>query len=137
MLDHISIAVADLAAARLFYDAVLGALDVPRVGEDEAWLGYGMRADAGHPERVYLSVRLAPPSARAAQAVHWAFKAPGRAVVDAFWAAGLAAGGTDDGRPGLRPHYHRSYYAAVLLDPSGNRIEAVCHAADWDDPPAA
>jgi predicted lactoylglutathione lyase len=63
-----------------------------------------------------------------AYACHWCFKARSRTMVDAFWASGLASGGSDDGAPGLR-HYHPSYYAAFLRDPDGNRIEAVCHHA--------
>jgi catechol 2,3-dioxygenase-like lactoylglutathione lyase family enzyme len=63
----------------------------------------------------------------AADRRHWCFRAPSRAAVDAFHAEGLAHGGTDDGAPGLRPDYHETYYAAFLLDPDGNRIEAVCH----------
>jgi catechol 2,3-dioxygenase-like lactoylglutathione lyase family enzyme len=126
MIDHISIAVADLREARAFYDAIFAALGVPKIGEDAGWLSYGLRADASHPERAYVSIRqtstLLPSDVR-----HWAFKAPSRAAVDAFWAAGLAAGGADDGPPGLRPHYHEHYYAAFLRDPSGNRIEAVRH----------
>ena len=59
---------------------------------------------------------------------HWCFKAKWRTQVDAFWDAGIAAGGSDDGPPGLRD-YHASYYAAFLRDPDGNRIEAVCHHA--------
>jgi len=58
---------------------------------------------------------------------HIAFAARSRTMVDAFHAAGLAAGGTDNGPPGLRPHYHADYYAAFLLDPDGHHIEAVCH----------
>jgi catechol 2,3-dioxygenase-like lactoylglutathione lyase family enzyme len=58
---------------------------------------------------------------------HWCFRAPDRAAVDAFHAAGVAQGGADDGAPGLRPHYHAHYYAAFLLDPDANRVEAVCH----------
>ena len=58
---------------------------------------------------------------------HWAFRAASRAAVDAFHAAALRAGGRDDGAPGLRPDYHAAYYAAFVLDPDGNRIEAVCH----------
>jgi catechol 2,3-dioxygenase-like lactoylglutathione lyase family enzyme len=58
---------------------------------------------------------------------HVAFRAPDRAAVDAFHTAGLAAGGRDNGAPGLRPEYHESYYGAYLLDPDGNNIEAVCH----------
>jgi catechol 2,3-dioxygenase-like lactoylglutathione lyase family enzyme len=128
VLDHVSITVPDFAAAERFYDATMAALGVPKVGADAAWLGYGARCDADHPERAYLSIRLgAAPDA--APGRHWCFKAPDRAAVDAFWRAGLAAGGTDDGPPGLRAHYHPHYYAAFLRDPAGNRIEAVCHRA--------
>ena len=59
---------------------------------------------------------------------HWCFKAKSRSEVDAFWRAGIAAGGTDDGPPGLR-HYHAAYYDAFLRDPDGNKVEAVCHRA--------
>jgi catechol 2,3-dioxygenase-like lactoylglutathione lyase family enzyme len=61
------------------------------------------------------------------QAFHIAFAAEDRATVDTFYEAALAAGGRDNGGPGLRPHYHASYYGAFVLDPDGNNIEAVCH----------
>jgi catechol 2,3-dioxygenase-like lactoylglutathione lyase family enzyme len=128
LLDHVSITVPDLAAASRFYDAVLGALGVARVGSDVDWIGYGARCTETHPERSYLSLRSGPP-VDAAHGRHWCFKAPDRGAVDAFWRAGLATGGSDDGPPGLRPHYHPHYYAAFLHDPAGNRIEAVCHTA--------
>src|SRR3954463_6038211 len=60
---------------------------------------------------------------------HWCFKAISRQAVDAFWRAGLETGGDDEGAPGVRENYHRTYYAAFLSDPDGNRIEAVCHKA--------
>ena len=128
MLDHVSITVTDLPRAGRFYDACLGALGVARVGASEAWIGYGERCDAARPDLTYLSIRL---GARPEDAPgrHWCFKAPGREAVDAFWRAGLAAGGRDEGRPGLRAAYHPAYYAAYLADPDGNRIEAVCHRA--------
>jgi len=82
---------------------------------------------AAYPDRVYLTIRKgAKPDD--AHGRHWCFKAKWRTQVDAFWDAGIAAGGTDDGAPGLRD-YHASYYAAFLRDPDGNRIEAVCHHA--------
>jgi catechol 2,3-dioxygenase-like lactoylglutathione lyase family enzyme len=127
VIDHVSITVPDLAAATRFYDAVMAALGVPAVGRSEGWVGYGLRADAGHPARSYVSV-LAGPAPEPGARRHWCFKAPDRAAVDGFWRAGLAAGGADDGPPGPRPHYHADYYAAFLRDPAGNRIEAVCHA---------
>lgn len=128
MLDHISIAVTDIARAMRFYDRVMGALGVAKIGEDERWAGYGLRCDADNPHRSYLSLRQTD-RVHAGHAVHYAFKAPDRSTVDLFWREGLAAGGTDDGPPGLRAHYHPRYYAAFLIDPDGNRIEAVCHTA--------
>ena len=125
MLDHVSITVSDLAAAERFYDTIMKVLDVVKVGRRDDWLGYGERARPAHPERVYISIRK---GAKPADTVgrHRCFKARWRTQVDAFWDAGIAAGGHDDGAPGLRD-YHTAYYAAFLRDPDGNRIEAVCH----------
>jgi catechol 2,3-dioxygenase-like lactoylglutathione lyase family enzyme len=128
LLDHVSITVFRFEDAVRFYDAIFAALGVEAVGRDEGWAGYGARADAAHPGRSYVSVRRRAAPLEADRR-HWAFKAPSRAAVDAFHAAGLAAGGRDDGAPGLRPDYHAGYYAAFLIDPDGNRIEAVCHAS--------
>jgi catechol 2,3-dioxygenase-like lactoylglutathione lyase family enzyme len=129
VIDHVSITVPDLAAAARFYDAVMAALGVPVVGRSERWIGYGLRADAAHPDRCFLAL-YAGPAPEPGSRRHWCFKAPDRASVDAFWRAGLVAGGTDDGPPGLRPHYHPHYYGAFLRDPAGNRVEAVCNEAD-------
>jgi len=126
VLDHVSITVTDMAAATRFYDAVMAALGVPKVGAEPGWTGYGVRCDAAQPDLSYLALQTGP-RPETAHGRHWCFKAPTRAAVDAFWRAGLAAGGRDDGAPGLRPDYHPSYYAAFLVDPDGNRIEAVCH----------
>jgi catechol 2,3-dioxygenase-like lactoylglutathione lyase family enzyme len=127
MLDHVSITVAEVERAIPFYVAIMAALDHPCVWREDAAAGFGLRADREHPERSYLTVRKgsgSPPDRR-----HWAFKAASRAAVDAFHAAGLEAGGACDGPPGPRPAYHDGYYASFLLDPDGNRIEAVCHLA--------
>jgi catechol 2,3-dioxygenase-like lactoylglutathione lyase family enzyme len=129
MLDHVSIAVTDLDRAERFYDAVMAALEVAKVGRDENWIGYGLRARPANPERTYLSIRRRDEPVATNAGRHWAFKAPSRQVVDEFWRAGLAAGGRDDGEPGLRAHYHADYYGAFLVDPDGNRVEAVCHHA--------
>jgi catechol 2,3-dioxygenase-like lactoylglutathione lyase family enzyme len=127
MLDHVSITVSDLDAAERFYDAVMRALGVVKVGRRHNWLGYGERARADHPDRVYIAIYTGPkPEADSSR--HWCFKAKSRTEVDAFWNAGIAAGGSDDGPPGLRD-YHPSYYCAFLRDPDGNRVEAVCHHA--------
>jgi catechol 2,3-dioxygenase-like lactoylglutathione lyase family enzyme len=122
MLDHVSITVEDLSRSAPFYDAVMAALGVPCVWREAEAIGYGAR-DRG---AGYLTIRQSP--GVVADRRHWAFRAPDRAAVWAFHAAGLAAGGVDDGAPGLRPHYHPDYYAAFLRDPDGNRVEAVCHA---------
>lgn len=128
MLDHVSITVTDLARAARFYDAVMAALRVPCVNRSAEAIGYGLRNRADDDTHSYISIRASSgpihPSRR-----HWCFRAPDRAAVEAFHAAGLAHGGADDGAPGLRPHYHAHYYAAFLTDPDGNRIEAVCHRA--------
>jgi catechol 2,3-dioxygenase-like lactoylglutathione lyase family enzyme len=128
VLDHVSITVSNIDRAESFYDAVFAALGVARVISEPNRIGYGERARADHPDRTYLSVRVGETGRE--QGRHWAFKAATREAVDAFHAAGIAAGGRDEGAPGLRPHYHESYYAAFLLDPDGNRIEAVCHLAE-------
>ena len=129
MLDHVSITVSDLERAERFYDAVMEALGVVKVGAEAGWVGYGERCDAAHPNRNYLSIRagLRP---EAAPGRHWCFKAPSRQAVEAFWRAGLAAGGRDEGAPGVREAYHPTYFAAFLADPDGNRIEAVCHGKE-------
>jgi catechol 2,3-dioxygenase-like lactoylglutathione lyase family enzyme len=130
MLDHVSIAVRDIAQAGRFYDAVMEALGVPCVWREEDAIGYGRRNGPDDDARSYLTIRRGRAPADAA--FHWCFRAADRAAVRAFHAAGLVAGGTDDGAPGLRPHYHSSYYAAFLRDPDGNRVEAVCHRAERD-----
>jgi catechol 2,3-dioxygenase-like lactoylglutathione lyase family enzyme len=128
MLDHVSITVSGIAVAERFYDAVMAALGVAKVGARADWLGYGERARPEHPERSYLSIRLGE-GATEAFGRHWCFKAPNRQAVDDFWRDGVAAGGIDDGPPAVRPAYHPHYYAAFLRDPDGNRVEAVCHRA--------
>ncbi len=126
MLDHVSITVSDLERAARFYDAVMAALGVPCVNRGAEAIGYGIRNrphDDGHS---YISIHAGAGPIHADRR-HWCFRAPDRAAVNAFHAAGIAHGGADDGPPGLRPHYHAQYYAAFLHDPDGNRVEAVCH----------
>jgi catechol 2,3-dioxygenase-like lactoylglutathione lyase family enzyme len=128
LLDHVSIGVPDLDAARTFYDAIMSALGAAKVYDRPNALGYGARCDAADTQSTFLAVYL-DASAIEPNKRHWCFKAASRSQVDAFHAAGLAAGGRSDGAPGLRPHYHADYYAAFLIDPAGNRVEAVCHLA--------
>lgn len=126
MLDHVSITVPDIVAVAGFYDAVMQALGYPLVYEKPEARGYGLRAGTDAPMRSYISVyqsaAMQPDSRR-----HWCFKGADRLAVEAFHAAALAHGGRDDGPPGLRPHYHEGYFAVFVIDPAGNRIEAVCH----------
>jgi len=126
MLDHVSVTVSDLSRAAPFWDAVMAALGVACVVRRDAMIGYGARNRPGDDGHTYLSVRQST-GAVVADNRHWCLRAPSRAAVEAFHAAGLANGGRCDGPPGLRPGYHPAYYAAFLLDPDGNRIEAVCH----------
>jgi catechol 2,3-dioxygenase-like lactoylglutathione lyase family enzyme len=126
MLDHVSITVSLFADAERFYDAVFAELGVPKVGREDGWAGYGLRADADHEGRSYISIIRREGAGREGPR-HWAFRAARRLDGDAFWRAGLATGGTNDGAPGVRSACHSSYYAAFLRDPDGNRVEAVCH----------
>ena len=105
----------------------MAALGAGCVSRSASQLGYGIRNRPGDDGHCYISVRLSTKTL-VADNRHWCFRAADRPAVDAFHAAGLAAGGACDGPPGLRPGYHPGYYAAFLLDPDGNRIEAVCHA---------
>ena len=119
-LDHVGLDVSDYAASKAFYEQALAPLamklmmePVPAVGgfgDDFPFFWIGQR-DRG-PE----------------SGVHVAFRVEDRETVDAFHAAALAAGGTDNGEPGVREIYHPHYYGAFVLDPDGNNVEAVCHA---------
>ena len=120
LIDHIGLVVRDFEASRRFYEAVMNVLDIPvvRVTDDEF-----IYADE-------LCVSSAESPAAAGKLTgrhHIAFQARDRAMVDAFYQAGLKAGGRDNGAPGERARYHPGYYAAFLLDPDGNNIEAVYH----------
>lgn len=126
MLDHIGVAVSDLARSRAFYAkalAPLGIVEMMEVGPEltessGTAVGYGADGNPffwiGDNERV-------------GQGTHIAFRVEDRAIVDAFHTAALDAGGRDNGGPGIRPHYGPDYYAAFILDPDGINVEAVCH----------
>jgi catechol 2,3-dioxygenase-like lactoylglutathione lyase family enzyme len=100
-LDHVSITVDDIETSEIFYDAVMAALNIPKVKRSKAQLGYGERADANHPGRGYISI-LRGDQPEPAFRRHWCFKAESRAAVDAFWHTGIGYGGSDDGAPGSR-----------------------------------
>lgn len=120
MLHHISFAVADLQRAAAFYDAVLAELGYRRVFADDTAVGYGVEDGKDK-----FCIKLRPGSTAPGAGFHLAFAAPSRTAVDRFHAAGLTAGGADNGAPALRPHYGAHYYAAFLIDPHGHRVEAV------------
>ena len=126
LLDHVSIGVPDLDIARRFYDAIMNALGAAKVYDLPHALGYGARCTPQDAASTYVAVYL-DQGPIGENKRHWCFKAASRAQVDAFHAAGVAAGGRSDGPPGLRADYHPGYYAAFLHDPAGNRVEAVCY----------
>jgi len=128
MLDHIGIGASDFDASRRFYDAALAALDMGVVIEISAEMS-GSYHGVGYGKGVKPVFWVSSGGARG-PGIHVAFTAASRAQVDAFHAAGLKAGGRDNGPPGLRPHYHPSYYGAFLFDPDGINVEAVCHAPE-------
>ncbi len=120
MVDHVGFTVENWDAARLFYVAALAPLGMAVVMEWGESAGFGV---AHKPEFwVGRGPRMTP-------GMHIAFRAKDRATVDAFYAAAMAAGGVDNGPPGLRPQYHAAYYGAFVRDPDGHNIEAVCHDA--------
>jgi catechol 2,3-dioxygenase-like lactoylglutathione lyase family enzyme len=126
MLDHIGFSVSNVNASRAFYEMALKPLGIKIVmevtpemtGADESHFGFG----TGKPFFWIGSYKKPSPG------VHVAFAAESRKVVDEFYAAAIAAGGKDNGAPGVRAHYHENYYGAFVLDPDGNNIEAVCHS---------
>ncbi len=119
MLDHVSIGVRDIAATRRFYDAALAPLGYTCLSAGADSLGYGRDGVA-----FWISKSERPVPADAGSGLHFCFTAGDRPAVDAFHAAALAAGGTDNGAPGLRADYGANYYAAFAVDPDGYRIEA-------------
>ena len=125
MIDHVSIAVRDLARATAFYEAVLARIGYIKLETRLTTVGFGKRYAEfwlnQRPEMFVLPSDTGAPN----NGVHVCLRAPTSAAVDAFHSAALAAGGASDGTPGLRPHHGEGYYAAFIRDLDGNRIEAV------------
>jgi catechol 2,3-dioxygenase-like lactoylglutathione lyase family enzyme len=124
VIDHVSVAVRDLAASTHFYEAVLAPLGFDRLESRPATVGFGK----AYPE-FWINLRAAMGAVDPANGGHIGFRARTANMVDAFHAAALAAGGSSDGVPGFRPQHGDGYYAAFIRDLDGNRIEAVTFTA--------
>jgi catechol 2,3-dioxygenase-like lactoylglutathione lyase family enzyme len=119
MLDHVTIGVSDFERSKHFYDQALHPLDITCLyAEGERFAGYGI-----HPKAFFWIGGRDTPQTGA----HIAFAAKDRDTVERFYEAAIKAGGRDNGRPGIRQHYHPNYFGAFVLDPDGHNIEAVCH----------
>jgi catechol 2,3-dioxygenase-like lactoylglutathione lyase family enzyme len=126
MLDHVGFAVTDAERSRAFYEKALAPLGITlimTVTPDKTEAG-GTAHGFGSDGKPYFWIG---DNERVGEGTHVAFVTGARALVDAFHAAAMAAGGRDNGAPGLRPHYHPDYYAAFVLDPDGINVEAICH----------
>jgi len=121
MFDHVGVEVRDLKKSRQFYEKALAPLGARLVANLEEYGAMGFGA-----ERPQFWLGAGSPSGGKDE-VHICFSAKNRAEVRAFHEAAIAAGGVDNGKPGLRPEYHEHYYGAFVLDPDGNGIEACCH----------
>lgn len=118
MFDHLGFGATNLAASKAFFLKALQPL-----GAEVAMEGpYGVGIGQNKKPMLWLTESKVPPAP-----LHIAFVAPSRAEVDSFYKAALAAGGKDNGAPGLRPHYHPNYYGAFVIGPDGHNIEVVCH----------
>src|SRR5262245_2298947 len=127
MIDHLSVVVSDYARSKAFYLAALAPTGHSQLNELRATSTGTEGAGFCHTDVsdfwISQGDAINPP-------IHVAFRVSSRAAVDAFYKAAIAAGGRDNGAPGLRPHYHANYYGAFVLDPDGHNIEAVCHEAE-------
>ncbi len=121
MIDHVSIGVRSAEASKPFYDAAMEPLGYSLLSEGAGSLGYG-----GDSVSLWVNTADAPVPAARGSGLHFCIAAPSRESVDRFHAAALAAGGKDNGAPGLRADYGPDYYAAFVIDPDGYRLEAYC-----------
>lgn len=124
MFSHVTIGSSDPDKAAAFYDAVLATLGIVPFFKMEGTLSYGTATGP----KVFILKPFNGAAHVPGNGGHVAFLAPDRAAVDAFHAKALELGGSDEGAPGLRPHYHPNYYGAYVRDPEGNKLQAVCHS---------
>lgn len=129
MIDHIGVPVADAARSKRFYDAALAPIGITMIVEvgGEYTESGGTAFGYGKDQKPFFWFG---DNERVGQGFHVAFVVETRELVDAFHEAAIAAGGRDNGAPGLRPQYHANYYGAFALDPDGHNVEAVCHASE-------
>ncbi|WP_350334448.1 VOC family protein [Coralliovum pocilloporae] len=127
MIDHITFGVADFDRSTAFYDQAFAPLGVRRLFDVPVEHSNGVKVTGYGDSRPWFWLAE---ERTTTGLLHIAFQARTAAEVDAFYAAAIRAGGTDNGPPGLRPHYHQDYYAAFVLDPDGHNVEAVCHRPD-------
>lgn len=125
MFGHITLGCDDWKRARPFWFAVMEALGHPLFRETDTGAAFGIPTG----QKTFIGPAFNGEPAKPGNGVHIAYLVGNRAMVDAFHAAALANGGTDEGPPGLRPHYHPNYYGAYVRDPDGNKLQAVCHSA--------
>jgi catechol 2,3-dioxygenase-like lactoylglutathione lyase family enzyme len=125
MIDHTGVVSSDFGKSKAFYSAALAPIGYSLILELAASItGHADVAGFGEPPKPDFWISAGSPNR---PPVHIAFRVSSREKVDAFYKAAMAAGGRDNGAPGLRPHYHPNYYGAFVLDPDGHNIEAVCH----------
>ena len=122
MLDHVSIGVKDVAASRRFYDAALKPLGYECLDPGDTQAGYGRKSPV-----LWLGQTDHPVKADMRSGLHFCFTADSREAVDAFYKEALRMGGTDNGKPGIRPDYTQPYYAVFVVDPDGYWLEAYCN----------
>lgn len=126
MFSHITLGTDDPERAVAFYDAVMAVLGHPQLMRHDGGGAWGSWTG----EKLFVGRPFDGAAASHGNGSHVAFIVQERSVVDAFHAAALANGGSDEGAPGLRPHYHANYYGAYVRDPDGNKLQAVCHRAE-------
>jgi len=124
MFSHVTLGTNDWDRARPFWIAVMEVLGHPVLREFPGGMAFG---EPDGP-KTFIVPPFDRKEARPGNGVHIAYIVKSRSTVDAFHAAALAHGGSDEGAPGLRPHYHPNYYAAYVRDPDGNKLQAVCHS---------
>ncbi|MEP2101222.1 MAG: VOC family protein [Parasphingorhabdus sp.] len=125
MFSHITLGIDDFARAEPFYDAIMQVLAIDPFMRRDDGKAYGTPTGP----KLFIGPAYDGQPMSIGNGSHAAFLAPSRAAVDAFHAAALAHGGSDEGAPGLRPHYHPNYYGAYVRDPEGNKLQAVCHSS--------